>query len=79
MPMKPREPISTYSLWKFLVSSLKESSIPGIRIKNGFAPNGEEAIMLRANGDEIFWILITQIDDECADEAVTTWEETPDL
>lgn len=79
MPTKPREPISTYSLWKLLVSSLKESPLPGIRIKNGFAPNGDETIMLRANGDEIFWILITQIDDEFSEEAVANWEETPDL
>lgn len=77
--MTPREPISTYSLWKFLVSSLKESPFPGIRIKNGFAPNGNEAIMLRANGNDIFWILITQIDDEFAEEAVADWEDTRDL
>jgi hypothetical protein len=71
--------ITEHAIWKLIVSGLKESSFGGMRLKNGCGCQGDETIMIRANSRDVFWIHISQLDEEFAEDAIAEWDETPDL
>jgi hypothetical protein len=73
------EPITEHKIWRSIVSALKESCLAGMRLKNGCGCQGDETIMIRANGRDIFWIHISQLDEEFAEDAIAEWDDSPDL
>jgi len=73
------EPITERTIWKLIVSGLKESSLVGLRLKDGYCPYSGETLMIRANEGDIFWIHISQLDDESAEEEIVDWDDSPDL
>ena len=73
------EPVTARTIWKLIISALKESCVRELRIKDGFCPNENETIMIRVNGNDVFWIHISQVDEESAQDEVANWDDSPDL
>lgn len=79
MPTRKSVPISERTIWKAIVSALKEAGLGGMRLKDGCCPTDEETLMIRANGSDIFWVHVSQVSEEFAADAIAEWDDSPEL